>query len=284
MAAAQNGLFRCEADKIYLIPLTMLRKIVQAYFSHPLVRDLDIDSPEAILRHSRLIQEKSFLKNIYEEWYTSILASLAENRTGPILELGSGGGFLKDILPCLITSEILRIPTVDMVLDGQHLSFRKASLRGIVMIDVFHHLPDVRRFFCEAAYCVKPGGVIVMIEPWTTRWSRIVYKYLHHEPFLPDFKEWNFAGNGRLSGANSALPWIVFDRDRAKFEREFPEWRIKEIKLQMPFCYLLSGGMSFRSFAPGWLFDRIRRLEDKLQPWMNIWAMFASITLLRYKT
>ncbi len=35
-----------------------------------------------------------------------------------------------------------------------------------------------------------------MIEPWVTPWSRIIYKYLHHEPFDPHETEWCFPPTG----------------------------------------------------------------------------------------
>jgi SAM-dependent methyltransferase len=259
----------------------MLRKIVQSYFSHPLVRGLDIDSPEATLMHQRVIQEKAFLKDIYHAWYASILASLGENRAGRVVELGAGGGFFKDVFPGLITSEIFRTASVDMVLDGQDLPFGKAALNGIVMIDVFHHLSDSRRFFYEAACCVKPGGVIVMIEPWVTPWSRLVYGYLHPEQFEPGADYWHLPGTGRMSGANSALPWIVFDRDRHIFEQDFHEWRIQDITLHTPLTYLLSGGVSFRSILSERMLGVVRKLEDLLTPWMKHWAMFAKIVVER---
>ena len=259
----------------------MLKNIIKSILAHPRIQDSNIDAPGITLCHSQIIQEKSFLKKIYLEWYDSILRSMSGTITGPVLELGSGGGFLKDVFPDLITSEILRIPHVNIVLDGQYLPFTKAALSGIVMIDVFHHLPNANLFFSEASFCVKPGGRIVMIEPWTTSWSRRVYQYLHHEPFDPDSKEWGFPKTGPLSGANQALAWIVFKRDRIKFEQEFPQWHIQEIKLHMPFSYLLSGGVSSRALVPGWLFGLVRRIEAKLAPWMDIWAMFATITLGR---
>ena len=34
------------------------------------------------------------------------------------------------------------------------------------MTNVFHHLAHAELFFNNAARCVKPGGVIAMIEPW----------------------------------------------------------------------------------------------------------------------
>lgn len=258
----------------------MLNKC-KSYLLHPLARDLNIDASATVRIRKRIIREKSFLRKIYHEWYQSIIKSLPKDNAGPILELGSGGGFLKDYIPGLIASEILLIDDVDIILDGQCLPFRKGTLQGIVMVDVFHHIPCAKSFISDAALCVKPGGFMIMIEPWNTQWSQIIYRYLHHEPFHPAAKNWDFARGGPLSQANSALPWMVFERDRTKFEREFPQWRIHEKTLHTPLCYLLSGGVSLRSFMPGMLFSICRRIEDLLHPWMHNLAMFAKIVLLR---
>ena len=125
-----------------------------------------------------------------------------------------------------------------------------ASLRAIVMTNVLHHLPDVASFFGEATRVVRPGGAIVMIEPWVTPWSRVIYTVLHHEPFDPTAAEWRVSGNGPLSGANGALPWILFERDRSRFEREFPALRVASITPGMPFRYLLSGGFTSGGMYP----------------------------------
>lgn len=168
-----------------------------------------------------------------------------------------------------------------MILDGMALPFAQASLRGLVMTDVLHHLPAPRRFFAEAARCVRPEGVLVFIEPWVTPWSRLVYTRLHHEPFCPEAVVWEFPPRGPLSGANGALPWIIFERDGAQFAREFPEWHIHVIDRMMPFRYLVSGGVSLRSLMPGRTFGMWRGLEKFLQPWMDRVAMFARIVLRR---
>jgi len=55
------------------------------------------------------------------------------------------------------------------------------------------------------------GGIIVMIEPWYTTWSRFVYNYLHHETFDSNSKDWDFQKGKPLSRSNSALPWIVMN-------------------------------------------------------------------------
>jgi hypothetical protein len=84
---------------------------------------------------------------------------------------------------------------------------------------------------------------------------------------------------GPLSGANGALPWIIFERYRAQFEQEFPQWHLQMIKPFMPFCYLISGGVSMRNLMPGWTFGSWRKLKQVFQLWMKSWARFAAIAL-----
>lgn len=147
------------------------------------------------------------------------------------------------------------------------------------MVDVFHHIPDVERFLSEAAFCVKTGGAIIMVEPWVTHWSRLVYKYLHHEPIDTGASEWKMPDGNPLSSANSALPWIVFERDRDRFQRTFSQWKVKSINLHTPFAYLFSGGVSMRASMPGYFFNISRKLEQLFS--QDIWSMFATIVLER---
>jgi SAM-dependent methyltransferase len=182
----------------------------------------------------------------------------------------------------LITSDILELPHVDRVIDAcAALPFDGGSLRGIGMVNTLHHLPDVEAFFREAIRCVAPGGAISMVEPWTTRWSRLVYGKLHHEPFDPDATSWSVEGDGPLSGANGALPWIVFQRDRQRFQRKFPELEIRAIRLMMPVRYLLSGGVSMRALVPSWSFGLLSTVEQMCQPLMRSLAMFAHVSVVR---
>ncbi len=254
--------------------------MLETWFAHPLTRGLDIDDPRTTHLRLQIVQEKSFLRQIYHEWYRAISATLPSSE-GAVLELGSGGGFMSDIIPHLITSELFYCPGIQAVLDGSRLPFAARSLRGIVMTNVLHHLPRPRLFFAEAARCVRPGGVVAMIEPWVSSWSRFVYGRLHHEPFEPESPSWELPTGGPLSSANDALPWIIFNRDRLQFEREFRYWQIELIKPIMPFRYLVSGGISLRSLVPGWSFGFWRRIENALGGWNNQLAMFAQIVLRR---
>jgi len=276
LVAAENGYICCRATQICVRADVMLK----TWLAHPLTRGLDIDDPRTTHLREQIIQEKIFLKRIYQEWYQALARALPPGQ-GAVLELGSGGGFLREFAPNLISSEFFYCPNVRAVVDGLHLPFAGKSLRGIVMTNVLHHLPQPRLFFTEATRCVRPGGVVAMIEPWVTPWSRFVYSRLHHEPFEPEASSWELPTSGPLSGANDALPWIIFARDRLKFGQEFPQWQSELIKPAMPFRYLLSGGVSLRSLAPGWSFDLWRSLENALERWNGHLAMFAQIVLRR---
>lgn len=166
-----------------------------------------------------------------------------------------------------------------MVLDGCALPFRDGSLRALILVDVLHHIPAVRRFFAEAQRCLVPGGCILLIEPWVSRWSKLIYKRLHHEPFRPDSTEWSFPSDGPLSGANGALPWILFARDRSQFEDEFPDLQIRLIDPGLPFRYLVSGGVSLRTIMPVFTYPIWQLIEAALRPWQSAWSMFAFIKI-----
>lgn len=253
---------------------------LQRWLAHPLTRGLDIDDPRTTELRRQIISEKPFLRRIYEEWYEMIAKAIPAGPE-PALELGSGAGFLDQYVPNLITSDVFPSGNTRIVLDGQQLPFADGVLRGVAMVDVLHHLPRVGCFFAEAARCVRRGGVIAMIEPWNTPWSKWIYTRLHHEPFLPEAKEWEFPQRGPLSGANMALPWIIFRRDRDRFAREFPQWQVRRIQPFMPFRYLISGGVGFRGVAPSITFRFWRRLEQWLSPFHDQLGMFGFVVLER---
>jgi SAM-dependent methyltransferase len=199
-----------------------------------------------------------------------------------VLELGSGPGFLERYIDSeLITSERLFCRGVKLIADAQQMPVRDGALRAVVFTDVLHHLPRVREFFGEAQRCLRPNGVVVMIEPWVSRWATLVYGKLHHEPFVPDAAAWEFPPRGPLSGANGALPWIIFARDRARFEREFPHLRIEEIHPLMPLRYLVSGGVSLRALAPSWSYRLWKTADEWLAARADTWPMFALVVLRR---
>jgi SAM-dependent methyltransferase len=252
-------------------------EIFKKILAHPLTKGVSLDDDEIITKRRKIVEKNKFLRSIYSEWYEKILSALPEKSR--VLELGSGAGFFSEKLGGLITSEIVSVPGVDLIVDARNIPFTDGSLDAIVMTDVFHHISDVNAFLCEATRCLRPGGRVVMVEPWKTKWSEFIYKNFHHEPFLPNAKTWDFDEGGALSMANGALPWMVFERDRIIFKKLFPRLRIISIKPFMPIAYLVSGGVSLRGLVPGFFYPWVRLLEHALAE--ERFAMFALIVVER---
>ena len=246
------------------------------WLEHPLVRGRDLDDPETTTLRRRITREKGLLRRLYEEWYGLLLEAVPSG-SGKILEIGSGGGFFKEHTRneprgSVLASDVLALTDVDVVCRAEEMPFRGGALRGIVMTNVFHHIRDCEAFLREAERLLRPGGVVVMVEPWNTAWSRFVYLRLHHEPFDERAESWLIEGTGPLSSANGALPWIVFERDLEVFFERFPGFCILSKRLLMPVSYLFSGGVSLRSLAPGFAYPLIRVLEKPLEPFFSLFA------------
>jgi SAM-dependent methyltransferase len=254
--------------------------LFRSWLEHPLLKGIDLDDPLTMYLRRQIILEKPFLHKIYQEWYSDISAVLPAI-DGPILEIGSGAGFFKDVVPNLLSSDILFCPWVYINLDGHLLPFSNNALRAIVMVNVFHHLSNPKIFLLEVSRCIKPGGTLIMVEPWVTKWSRIIYTNFHSEPFDPEASAWNFLSTGPLSGANNALAWIVFERDRQIFLDTFPKLSIGTVNLMMPFRYLLSGGISMRALVPSKTYRIFRAVEHFLEPMSKMLSMFAQIVVYK---
>lgn len=249
----------------------------------PEARELrDLDGYEAAVAFRRIIQRKGFLRTLYEDHYRELLAEAGDRR--PLVELGSGSGFLGRFCPEAITSDLLPAPGLDARFSALELPLRDASVGTLLMVDVFHHVPDSARFLAEMTRVVRPGGRVVMLETAHTPFSRQIFQRFHHEAFEPDIADWKLPLGGARSTANQALPWVVFCRDRERFEREFPALRLRRLRLHTPLRYLLSGGLSMRQLLPTRLYPVIRSLEQLMEPIMGWCAMFMTITLERVDT
>ena len=239
----------------------------------------DIDDPRRTLQHRDVILSKPFLKNLYIEWYNIFKNEADKLPSGKLVELGSGGGFIKEVLPQVITSDVLDIPEiVDQIFYAQQMPFADATVAGIFMIDVFHHIPDSAAFLKEANRVLVKGGRIVMCEPANTLFGKFIYKNFHHEPFDTN-GDWFIPESGPMSGSNQALPYIVFIRDKDKFTREFPSLKIKEISYHTPLRYLLSGGVSKVQLVPSFTFKPFRFLEKMMLKISSQFAMFTTIII-----
>jgi len=238
----------------------------------------DLDDPATTLLHAEIIQKKPFLRRLYIDFYKELTKATTDPEKKVLVELGSGGGFIKEVIGSVITSDILELPNVDKVFSVFDMPFEETSVDAFFMIDVLHHVTDPRAFFSEALRCLKVGGKIVMIEPANTLWGSFIYKNFHHELF--DLQaQWSLEEIGPVSHGNGAIPWIIFSRDRDIFESEFPSLRIVRMRNHTPLRYLLSGGLKLRQLVPSFSYPFVKAVEYLLSPFNGWVGMFQTIEL-----
>jgi SAM-dependent methyltransferase len=238
--------------------------------------DIPLDAPERTILHKQIILSKPFLKALYQDWYSTFVQEMKSLPSGQVVELGSGGGFLKELIPTIISSDILELPSNDITFSALDMPFDDNSVSGLFMVDTFHHLPDAHVFLSEADKVLKPNGKLIMIEPANSFFGRLIYKNLHHEPFNPQ-GSWQIPESGPMTGANGAAPWIVFVRDREILLNEFPNLEIESILYHTPLRYLLSGGVSFKQLVPNFSYPLFRGFDNLLTSVSNGLSMFMTI-------
>ena len=240
--------------------------------------DFDLDDPNASLAHRDIILKKPFLKRLYNDWYLIFIIKSKEIKNGKYLEIGSGGGFLKDVFPEVITSDILTLPNVDLIFTAEEIPFKENELASIVMLNVFHHIPKPHLFLKEAQRTLIKGGKIIMTEPANSSLARFIYKRFHHEPFDEKGQREIKAGNP-LSNSNQALPYIYFERDLNLFKKDFPLLKINSINYHSPFSYIISGGVSRSAMLPFFMYNFVKGIEWLFTPFFKQIGLFCTIEI-----
>ena len=82
-----------------------------------------------------------------------------------------------------------------------------------------------------------------------------------------------------MSGANGALPWIVFERDQEILSQRFPAFQVTEIRYHTALRYLLSGGLTLKSLVPAFSYSFFRSLDKGLAKISPHFSMFVSIVV-----
>ena len=251
----------------------------------PSVARLDVDSAEFSVAHRRVLQRKVILRSLFEKFYQecrSMDLRFFDACPGIRIEIGSGAGIIRDFFPDVITSDIKQLPFVEIVLTADRLPFADCSIRAIYAINVFHHLPSPTRFLNEALRVLHSGGGLVLIEPFHGPVAAWLFKNLHKtEAYEPQAESWETPnGMGPFSNANQALSYMIFKRDRERFEAEFPQLEIVQDQPHTHLWYILSGGLNFRQLVPNSFATPIRFLEWALSP-LDRWIALQHTIVLR---
>ena len=240
--------------------------------------------------------KRPLLRTVYYDYFQSMAAQFVQRSTdsrrphGVVVEIGGGAGHFKAFYPRMIVTDLVPTRHIDLAADAMHLPFADGSVDNLVMQDVLHHIAYPLSFFSEAVRILAPGGRIVMVEPFISTLSNVLYRLSHPEPVdmrARIFREPRdisgtdpaaFTGAGAFD-ANQAIPTLLFFRYAGKFQRRFPNLIVRERKVHSMIAYPLSGGFSKPVLMPMMAVPAVRVLENILSP-LAPWLAFRMLVAL----
>lgn len=206
------------------------------------VRLTKAPSDNWIIEHRAVWERKSGLR----EYYTTQIFNrmIPEIVDGPTLQLGTGAGHFSQYYPGMVNSDIADHDGVDVITDVHDLQFDDESFANIVGIDVLHHFARPGLALRECARVLRPGGRLVLVEPWAGPLGWFFFRFVHHEDCADTVNPWDdaFPETKIPMDGNAAIPITVLHKRASELRQHVPNFRILRTE---PFGFLsvlLTGG------------------------------------------
>ena len=249
----------------------------------PELAGIAMDGDARVTAHRAILARKRMIRDVFVEFHRLFRARAERHfdARGIEVEIGAGVAPMRDSYAGVLATDVVFDRRLDCVVDAQRLPFRAEAVRAIYVQNAFHHFPDPERFFGELTRVLAPGGGAVLIAPYYGLLASALYPRLFRdEAFDKRVSDWRLAASGPMRGANQAQSYVVFVRDRARFERAFTELEVVEGRpLSSYLRYLASGGLNFRQLVPDWTIPGLRGVEWMLAPLRRVLALHHLIVL-----
>lgn len=228
-----------------------------------------------IQRNRQAWDRKPMLRDVYHEFYGLISGRIEPRTPGAVVELGSGMGRIKDIIPACLTTDLFPNPWLDRQENCYALSFADGSVSHLVLFDVWHHLRYPGTALREFHRVLAPGGRLILFEPAASWVGRLIYHFFHHEPVaVHDPITWDAPAGFKAAdadyyaaqGSATRLFWWGEGWDR------LTGWRIRELTPVTSFNYLASGGFSGPQLGGRFLHGLMRGLDFVCSPYPRAFA------------
>ncbi|MEX2556622.1 MAG: methyltransferase domain-containing protein [Actinomycetota bacterium] len=241
-----------------------------------------MDLQRTLDRQERAWQERPLVRREYAGFYHRIVGRLSRV-PGPTVELGSGIGKFKAFKPDAVMTDVEPTRWAEAVVDAEALPYEDGTIANLVLLDVFHHVPDPARFLDEAARVLRLGGRVVIVDPYCSPLSTPVYRRFHHE--RTDLAALAFERDAQTGAtaldSNQARATLVFYRHRDQYLRRWPSLPIVADERFSFLVYPLSGGFTRPALLPAFLYRPLSVLERALRPAAQLLAFRCLVVLER---
>ena len=259
-------------------------RLLLDWLRDPLLNNMDIDGENRLKLHRKMLEKKRMLCEVFKEFHHFFRGLEKQFLTGEGIkvELGAGVSPMRDSFPEVLATDVVSAPHLDMVVNAEAMDFADHSVKVIYGQNCFHHFPHPDRFFNELDRVLVPGGGAILLEPYYGPFASFLYKRLFRtEGFDKTFPSWETPVVGPMNGANQALSYIVFVRDRALYEKKYPSLQIIYQRTVGNYLkYLLSGGLNFRQILPDFCIGTVELLEKLISPF-NKWLALHHVVIIR---
>ena len=219
---------------------------------------------EFIDKNSEHWNRKPLLQILYSDFYRLIATKLSNLPDSKIVELGSGLGNIKEVIPDCLRTDLFPNPWIDQVENAYKLSFADESVSDLILTDVFHHLKYPGTALQELYRVLRKSGRVILLEPYLSVLGLLVYGVFHSEPvavtkiiewFSPE--DWSAEDIDYYAAQGNAAR--IFTRNQ--FHPELKNWqKIETIRLSA-FAYAASGGYSGPQLYPKSILLLIKGVE-----------------------
>lgn len=245
--------------------------------------NLPSDQHNIEIHQNRILWEKKpSLQKAYGHFYSLISAQVDYQLFGVKLEVGSGMGNSKKIIPDCITSDLFPNPWLDRVESIYNLNFPDGSVSNLILFDVWHHLEHPANALNEAKRGLVPGGRLIIMEPAMSLLGQMVYGKCHHEPVgfdIPlsaEIADMTLPDANRYFAAQSSAHRVFKNRELPKL---LEGWNIESIQQITSFAYWGSGGFSGPQLYPDRFYPFIHGMDKILGLFPSLFAARLLITL-----
>ena len=229
-------------------------------------------------------QNKPRLRAVYRGFHELIVSRLDRSVPGLIVELGSGMGSIKDVIPDCVTTDLFANPWLDRQENAYRMGFADGAVSNLILFDVWHHLRYPATALAEFRRVLAPAGRVIIFDPAISWTGRIAYGLFHHEPlamrlpitwdapagFKPEDSDY-FAAQG----AATRIFWKNEGRER------LVGWSLVEATPVPSFEYFATGGFSGPQIGGSRLYRFWQWLDRALGRWPNLFAARLLVVLKR---